>query len=85
MLCTNDMMTCHILVTVTPGVLQSFPLKEISSRDFGATKSRGVSNGKENVSNKLIEVYKTSRSDSRVTTQIYKRLQLIRYLGFQGS
>ena len=40
------MMTCLVLVFKTPEVLQSFPLKEISSRDL----SHRVSNGKGNVS-----------------------------------
>ena len=47
------MMTWQVLVFKTPEVLQSFPLKEISSQDLQSAKSVGLSSGKGNVSNTL--------------------------------
>ena len=45
----DDAMIRVFVNFVTSGMLQSFPLTEISSRYFGVTKPVGVSNGKGNM------------------------------------
>ena len=49
----NDDHDKILIIFLTSGMLQSFPLKEISSRDLQSAKSVGLSNGKGNVSNIL--------------------------------
>ena len=54
MLCNAyDDMINFLITFLTSGMLQSFPLKEISSRDLKSAKSVGLSSGKGNVSNTL--------------------------------
>ena len=53
MIMHNDDMITFLIIFLTSGMLQSFPLKEISSRDLQSAKSVGLSSGKGNVSNTL--------------------------------
>ena len=76
MLCNacDDMI--QFLVFVTSRMLQPFPLKEISSRDFQGTKTRGVKQWKRKCVKHINfwEVHTTITIGPRITTKINKKL-----------
>ena len=53
MIMHNDDMITFLIIFLTSGMLQSFPLQEIASRDLQSAKSVGLSSGKGNVLNTL--------------------------------
>ena len=77
MIMHNDDIITLLSTFITLGMLQSFPLKEISSRDLQSAKSIGLNSGKGNVSNTLTcKLFtKTTKVGFENTNEIIRQLE----------
>ena len=82
MIMHNDGMITFLIIFLTSGMLQSFPLKEISSRDLQSAKSVGLSSGKGNVSNTL--TFKLFRKQGWVLRLQRDQKTVVRDKGFSN-